>query len=109
MAHQPPQLNIWQHATARLQAAQGVAVDAVLGEPMQVEPQAPTPIVAAAPVPLSPADSDSMVPLTQPSIASEAPQTSVPDEQSQQSESSGHDAESAPLTPLVRSKKRKAG
>jgi hypothetical protein len=107
MALQPPQLNIWQHATARVQAAHRDAVDAMLGEPMQVESQAPTPIVAAAP--LSPADSDSIGPLTQPSVANEVPQeATAPDAQSQQSESSSGDAESAQLTPLVRRKKRKA-
>jgi len=107
---QQPQLNIWQHKAARLQAAHRVAVALVLGDAIQIDSHGctvtSTPIAAAAAAnaPLSPADSDSICPLTQPSVASEARASAL--DESQQSNSSS--AEAAPLTPLVRRHKRKA-
>jgi len=120
---QQPSLNIWQRHAARLQAAHRVAVDAVLGDPIFVDsqgryvrvvpaaPSAASPMIIAADTPpLSPTDSESIGPLTQSSVASEA-QVSAADARSQQSSNAGaSDAEAAaPLTPLVRRNKRKAG
>ena len=116
---QQPQLNIWQHKAARLQAVHRVAVALVLGDAMQIDSNGctvtSTPIAAAAAAdaPLSPADSNSIGPLTQPSVASEAHASALDESdarsQSQQSESNSSSAEAAPLTPLVRRHKRKAG
>jgi len=119
MAQQPP-LNIWQQHAARLQPAHCAAVAAVLGDPILVDsqgryivpaPSAASPMIIAADTPpLSPTDSESIGPLTQSSVASEA-QVAAADAQSQQISNAGaSDAgAAAPLTPLVRRNKRKAG
>lgn len=116
---QQPQLNIWQHKAARLQAVHRVAVALVLGDAMQIDSNGctvkSTPIAAAvaADAPLSPADSNSIGPLTQPSVASEARAPALAESdarsqsQSQQSESNSGGAEAAPLTPLVRPARHK--